>query len=145
MSEMMFVDAVRRYADQLPAQSAGWLAGLRDRFVGRALALMHEQPGQDWTIDELGRRVGLSRAALHERFVQLIGVPPMQYLTQWRVQAAAHLLLETRTSVGEIARDIGYDSEAAFKRAFKRAVGKPPGVWRRERDAAGLSPPRPPA
>ena len=135
MSEMMFVDAVRRYADQLPAQSAGWLAGLRDRFVGRALALMHDQPAQDWNLDELGRQVGLSRSALHERFVQLIGVPPMQYLTQWRMQAAARLLLETRSTVAAIALEVGYDSEAAFARAFKRLVGKPPGAWRHERDA----------
>ena len=136
MSEMMFVDAVRRYADHLPMQSAGWLAGLRDRFVGRALALMHEQPAQDWTIDELGRRIGMSRSALHERFVQLIGVPPAQYLTQWRMQAAARLLLETRATVAAIALDVGYESEAAFARAFKRLVGKPPAAWRRERDAA---------
>ena len=136
MSEMMFVDAVRRYADQLPPQSEGWLAGLRDRFVGRALALMHEQPAQRWTIDELGRCVGLSRSALHERFAELIGVPPMQYLAQWRMQAAARLLLETRSTVASIALDVGYDSEAAFARAFKRSVGKPPAAWRRERDEA---------
>ena len=136
MSEMMFVNAVRRYADQLPAESAGWLAGLRDRFIGRALALMHEQPSHDWTIDELGRRVGLSRSALHERFAQLVGLPPMQYLAQWRMQAAAHLLLETRASISTVALEVGYDSEAAFTRAFKRAVGKPPGAWRRDRDAA---------
>lgn len=135
MSEMMFVDAVRRFAEQLPPHSAGWLAGLRDRFVGRALALMHEQPAQRWTIDELGRCVGLSRSALHERFAELIGVPPMQYLAQWRMQAAARLLLETRGTVASIAVDVGYDSEAAFARAFKRAVGKPPAAWRRERDA----------
>lgn len=136
MSEMMFVNAVRRYADHLPTQSTGWLAGLRDRFVGRTLALMHEQLAHDWTIDELGRRVGLSRSALHEHFVQLIGVPPMQYLAQWRMQAAARLLLETRATVATIALDVGYDSEAAFARAFKRLVGKPPAAWRRERDAA---------
>jgi AraC-like DNA-binding protein len=136
MSEMMFVDAVRRYADHLPTQSTGWLAGLRDRFVGRTLALMHEQPAQDWTIDELGRRVGLSRSALHEHFVQLVGMPPMQYLAQWRMQAAARLLLETRATVATIALDVGYESEAAFARAFKRLVGKPPAAWRRERDAA---------
>jgi len=135
MSEMMFVDAVRRYADQLPAQSAGWLAGLRDRFVGRALALMHEQPAQDWSIDELGRRSGLSRSALHDRFVQLVGLPPMQYLAQWRMQAAARLLLETRATVASIALEVGYESEAAFARAFKRLVGKPPAAWRREREA----------
>jgi AraC-like DNA-binding protein len=136
MSEMMFVDAVRRYADQLPPQSAGWLAGLRDRFVGRALALMHQHPSQAWTIDELGRSVGLSRSALHERFVQLMGVPPIQYLAQWRMQAAARLLLDTRSTVAAIALDVGYDSEAAFARAFKRAVGMPPAAWRRVRDGA---------
>jgi AraC-like DNA-binding protein len=134
MSEMMFVHAVRRYADQLPPQSEGWLAGLRDRFVGRALALMHEQPAQRWTIDELGRCVGLSRSALHERFSALVGVPPMQYLAKWRMQAAARMLLETRSTVASIALDVGYDSEAAFSRAFKRSAGKPPAGWRRERD-----------
>lgn len=133
MSEMLFVDAVRRYAAGLPDADAGWLAGLRDRFVGRALALMHEQPARDWTIDELGRQIGLSRSALHERFVQLVGVPPMQYLTQWRMQAAARLLLESRASVAAIALEVGYDSEAAFARAYKRQVGQAPGAWRRER------------
>ena len=135
MSEMMFVDAVRRYADALPDQSAGWLAGLRDRFVGKALALVHERPAHDWTIEELGRRVGLSRSALHERFVQLIGVPPMQYLAQWRMQAAARLLLETRASIAAVAQDVGYDSEAAFARAFKRVIGIPPGSVRKEQTA----------
>jgi transcriptional regulator GlxA family with amidase domain len=136
MSEMMFVDAVRRYADDLPTQSVGWLAELRDRFVGRTLALMHEQPARDWTIDELGRRIGLSRSSLHERFVHIVGVPPMQYLAQWRMQVAGRQLLETRATVGAIALDVGYDSEAAFGRAFKRLVGKSPAAWRRERDAA---------
>ena len=139
MSEMMFVDAVRRYADQLPAESAGWLAGLRDRFVGRALALMHEQPAKEWTIDELGQRVGLSRSTLHERFIRLVGIAPMQYLAQWRMQVAARLLLETRATVAAVALDVGYDSEAAFARAFKRLVGKPPAAWRRERDPNGVS------
>jgi AraC-like DNA-binding protein len=134
MSEMMFVDAVRRYTASLPADSAGWLAGMRDPLVGRALALMHEQPAQDWTIDELGRRIGLSRSALHERFVRLLGVPPMQYLAQWRMQAAARMLLETRGTVATIALEVGYDSEAAFARAFKRSVGQPPAAWRRERN-----------
>ncbi|MEO8307200.1 MAG: AraC family transcriptional regulator [Pseudomonadota bacterium] len=133
MSELMFVDAVRRYGDQLPMHSSGWLAGLRDHFVGRALALMHEQPGRDWTIEELGRRSGLSRSALHDRFAQLVGLPPMQYLAQWRMQAAARLLLDTRATVAAIAVDVGYDSEAAFARAFKRSVGMPPAAWRRDR------------
>jgi AraC-like DNA-binding protein len=133
MSEMMFVDAVRRYTEQLPPDSNGWLAGLRDRLIGHALALMHQEPAHDWTVDELGRRIGLSRSALHERFVQLIGVPPMQYLARWRIQAAARMLLETRETVATIALEVGYDSEAAFARAFKRLVGQPPASWRRAR------------
>jgi AraC-like DNA-binding protein len=140
MSEMMFIDAVRRYADHLPEQSQGWLAALHDRFVGRALALMHERPAHDWTIEELGRCVGLSRSTLHERFAQWVGVPPMQYLAQWRMQAAARMLLETRGTVTAIALDVGYDSEAAFARAFKRFVGKSPGAWRRQRETAAAHP-----
>ncbi|MGB8436459.1 MAG: AraC family transcriptional regulator [Burkholderiales bacterium] len=141
MSEMMFVDAMRRYTASLPPDSAGWLAGLRDRLIGRALALLHEQPAQDWTIDDLGRRVGLSRSALHERFAQLIGMPPMQYLAQWRMQVAARMLLDTSATVATIALEVGYDSEAAFARAFKRLVGQPPAAWRRDRQqGAGQRP-----
>ena len=135
MSEMMFVDAVRRYADELPAGSSGWLAALQDRFVGHALRLIHDEPAHEWTIEELGQRVGLSRSTLHERFVEMTGLPPMQYLAQWRMQSAARLLLETRAPIASIALDVGYDSEAAFSRAFKRLVGKPPAAWRRERAA----------
>lgn len=140
MSEMMFVDAVRRYGDQLGEGDAGWLAGLRDRFVGRALALIHERPAEPWTIEAIGRAVGLSRSALHQRFTQLVGVPPMQYLAQWRMQTAACLLLESRSPVAAIALEVGYDSEAAFARAFKRQVGRPPAAWRREREAAAGAP-----
>ncbi|MCC6194409.1 MAG: AraC family transcriptional regulator [Burkholderiales bacterium] len=140
MSETMFVDAVRRYVDHLPERSAGWLAGLRDRFVSRALALLHESPARDWSIEELGRRVGMSRSALHDRFVALIGVPPMTYLLQWRMQMASRLLLDTRATVAAIALDVGYESEAAFARAFKREVGQPPATWRRARDAAASLP-----
>jgi AraC-like DNA-binding protein len=131
MSEMMFVDAVRRYVETLPEDSRGWLAGLRDRFVGRALALMHEAPATEWTVDELGRRVGLSRSALHERFVEMLGQPPMQYLTNWRLQVGAGLLRDTKATVASVAQSVGYDSEAAFARAFKRLVGRPPAAWRR--------------
>jgi AraC-like DNA-binding protein len=132
MSEMMFVDALRRHLDALPEQSVGWLAGLRDRFVGRALALMHETPAHAWSIDELGHQVGLSRSALHERFVELVGVAPIQYLAQWRMQMASRMLRETQSSVLAIALQTGYDSEAAFGRAFKRLVGMPPAAWRRK-------------
>ncbi len=135
MSETMFVDAVRRYAGHLPEESAGWLAGLRDRSVSHALALMHESPARDWSVEELGQRVGMSRSALHERFVELVGVPPIKYLVQWRMQVAARLLLDTRAPIASIALDVGYESEPAFTRAFKREVGQPPGAWRRARDA----------
>jgi AraC-like DNA-binding protein len=131
VSEMMFLDAVRRYAERLPEQSTGWLAGLRDRHVGRALALLHGAPGRPWTIESLASESALSRSALHERFTQLIGQPPMQYLTQWRMQLAANLLRERQAPVASIALEVGYDSEAAFSRAFKRATGKPPAAWRR--------------
>jgi AraC-like DNA-binding protein len=132
LSEMMFVDAIRRHVEQLPDTSTGWLAGLRDRYVGRALALLHERPSAPWTVEELSKQVGLSRSAFHDRFVELIGQPPMQYLTQWRMQAASRLLRDTRASVASVALDVGYDSEAAFARAFKRAAGMPPAAWRRQ-------------
>lgn len=137
MSETLFVDAIRRHVDHLPEQSEGWLAGLRDRFVSRALALLHESPAHDWTIEELGQRVGMSRSALHDRFVELVGMPPIRYLAQWRMQTAARLLLDTRAPVAAIALDVGYESEAAFVRAFKREVGQPPGAWRRAREGDG--------
>ncbi|HXZ49664.1 MAG TPA: AraC family transcriptional regulator [Usitatibacter sp.] len=131
MSEMLFVDAVRRYVDALPPDGTGWLAGLRDRFVGRALALLHERPADAWSLDELGRQVGLSRSALHERFSRFVGQPPMQYLAQWRMQLAAGLLQTSNATVATVALEVGYDSEAAFARAFKRVVGLPPAAWRR--------------
>lgn len=131
LSEMMFVDAARRYLDHLPEDATGWLAGLRDRFVGRALALMHEKPDYAWTVDELAHETGLSRSALHERFSQFLGQPPMQYLANWRVQLGARMLRETNRNVASVALDVGYESEAAFSRAFKRLVGAPPAAWRR--------------
>ena len=136
ISEMMFVHAVRRYLDGLSDQATGWLAGLRDRYVGRALTLMHEAPTRGWTLESLGQEVGLSRSALHERFVQLVGMPPMQYLTNWRMQLAARLLRESQSNVASIALEVGYDSEAAFARAFKRIMGAPPATWRRKLGSA---------
>lgn len=137
ISEMIFVDAVRRYVDTLPEGTTGWLAGLRDRYVGRALALMHAAPSRDWTMEMLAADVALSRSALHERFVQLIAMPPMQYLAQWRMQVASGLLRSTNANVASIALDVGYDSEAAFARAFKRVVGVPPAAWRRMQTERG--------
>jgi len=132
LSEMTFIDAVRRYLATLAEDSRGWLAGTRDRFVGRALALMHEAPADAWTVDELSRRVGLSRSALHERFADMIGQAPMQYLANWRMQVGASLLRDTAATVASIAQEVGYQSEAAFTRAFKRQVGQTPSQWRRQ-------------
>jgi AraC-like DNA-binding protein len=139
LSEMMFVDALRRHLDTMTDGASGWFAGLRDRYVGRALALLHERPAHGWTIESLGEQVGLSRSALHQRFVDLIGQPPIQYLAQWRMQLASQLLRDTQSTVASIALEVGYDSEAAFVRAFKRLVGTPPATWRRERRRAAPS------
>ncbi len=131
LAETVFVDTTRRYLDELPEDATAWLAGLRDRYVGRALALLHEKPDHPWTIHELGHRVGLSRSALHERFLRFLAQPPMHYLANWRIQVGSRLLRETGRTVADIALEVGYDSEAAFSRAFKRLVGTPPAAWRR--------------
>lgn len=137
VSEVVFVDAARRYVESLHEGATGWLGALRDRHVGRAIALMHEQPAEPWTIDKLGRRVGLSRSALHERFVELAGQPPMQYLTNWRMRLGAGLLRHGDAKVAAIAQEVGYESEAAVAPAFKGLVGQPPAAWRRAQRGAG--------
>ncbi len=142
VSELMFVEAVRRCIDSLPADQKGWLAGMRDRFVGRALSIMHAQPAHAWTVDELARKVGLSRSALAQRFTELLDQPPMQYLARWRLQLAAQELLNGNKSLVAVAAQVGYDSEAAFNRAFKREFGMPPAGWRKKRskvNGAGVS------
>jgi len=142
MSEMMFVEVLRRYVDTLTPDQTGWLAGLRDPGVGRVLALLHGRPSEAWTLEALGEQAGLSRSLLHERFVHFVGQPPMQYLAAWRMQLAATRLRDTDAKIIEIALDVGYESEAAFSRAFKRAVGESPGAWRRGRRAATSMPAR---
>jgi len=135
---MVFVDAVRRWLASLPEQGGdGWLGALRDRHVGRAIALLHARPLEPWTVAALGRQVGLSRSALHERFSARVGMPPMHYLAAWRLQLGANLLRETDRTVATIAQDVGYESEAAFSRAFRRQVGAPPAAWRRRQRAPG--------
>jgi AraC-like DNA-binding protein len=136
MSEMLFVEVLRRYVDALPQEQTGWLAGMRDPAVGRALSLLHEKPAEDWTLERLSDAAALSRSSLHERFVHFIGQPPMQYLTHWRMQVASGLLRDTNAKLIEVALDVGYESEAAFSRAFKRVVGLAPGAWRRKKIAA---------
>src|SRR5262249_37776880 len=125
-SELMFVEVIRRYLTTLPPEQTGWLAGLRDPFVGRALAALHDRPAEAWTVESLAKEAALSRSALAERFTQLIGEAPMQYLTRWRMQLAATLLRSRNVSVFEAATEVGYASEAAFSRAFKKVVGVPP-------------------
>jgi AraC-like DNA-binding protein len=133
ISELMFIEVVRRYLAALPAQETGWLAALRDPVVGRALALLHQHPSEPWTVEKLAQTAGVSRSSLAERFAALVGHPPMQYLTRWRLQLAAGLLATGRSKVSAVALDVGYDSEAAFSRAFKALVGVSPAAWRQRR------------
>jgi AraC-like DNA-binding protein len=139
LSELLFVEAVRRHVETLPSEQTGWLTGLRDRFVGQTLALIHAAPSKAWTVDDLAREVGLSRSALADRFTRLIGEPPMRYLARWRLQVAAHRLRHSDLPMARIAEAIGYESEAAFNRAFKKAYGVPPATWRRSTDAGASS------
>ncbi|HXU91197.1 MAG TPA: AraC family transcriptional regulator [Methylomirabilota bacterium] len=136
MSEMLFVEVLRRYVDSLPSGQAGWLAGMRDPAVGRVLALLHEKPDAPWTLERLAEQAAMSRSTLHERFMHFIGQPPMHYLAHWRMQIAARRLRDTNAKLLEIALGVGYESEAAFSRAFKRAVGVAPGAWRAGRRAS---------
>jgi AraC-like DNA-binding protein len=126
----MFVEVIRRYLATLPSEQTGWLAGLRDPFVGRALAALHDRPAEAWTVESLAKEAALSRSALSERFTHLIGEAPMQYLARWRMQLGATLLRSRDVSVFEAAMEVGYASEAAFSRAFKKLVGVPPAAWR---------------
>lgn len=130
LSELMFVEAVRKYIETLPAAQTGWLAGLRDPVVGQALSALHAAPADTWTVERLARCVGISRSVLADRFAEMIGQPPIQYLALWRMQLASRLLLDGR-AVAEAADAVGYDSEAAFSRAFKKLVGETPAAWRR--------------
>ncbi|RPH77953.1 MAG: AraC family transcriptional regulator [Nitrospiraceae bacterium] len=130
LSEALFVETLRRYIAQLPHTQIGWLAGVRDPDVGKALALLHRQPAQPWTIATLANEVGVSRSVLAERFQHYLSDTPIGYLTRWRLQLAAQLLRSTSKSVAEVAGDVGYESEPSFNRAFKREFGLPPARFR---------------
>ena len=132
ISELMFVDVIRRYLESLPEGRTSWLSGLRDPYVGRALTVLHEHPARDWTIEALAQAAALSRSAFAERFVEFVGQPPMQYLTNWRMQLATNYLRNGSENIASVANRVGYDSEAAFSRAFKKAVGSPPSEWREQ-------------
>jgi AraC-like DNA-binding protein len=133
LSELLFIELLRRHLETLPPDQTSWLAGLRDEHVGRALTVMHDRPAHPWTLDDLAREAGLSRSSLVERFTHFVGVPPIQYLAQWRMQLASNLLAEGSASIAEVAFAVGYGSEAAFSRAFKKLVGVAPATWRHAR------------
>ncbi len=130
LSELLFVEVIRLHMDRLANNNTGWLAGLRDPLVGRALTLLHARPAHSWTLEELASQAGASRSALADRFAHMVGCPPIQYLTQWRMQLAARHLSDRSVSVAAVAYEVGYQSEAAFSRAFKKFVGQSPSQWR---------------
>lgn len=136
LTELLFVQVVRSYMERSELEQGSWLAGLKDVHVGKALALLHERPDHDWTVDELAREVGTSRSSLGQRFGRCLGQSPMRYLAAWRMQRARTLMRDPRLGLAEIATRVGYESEAAFHRAFKRHTGEPPATWRR-RHVAG--------
>ena len=140
LSEVLFVDTLRRHVSSLPDRTTGWLAGARDPVVGRSLALLHSRPNHSWTVAELASDVGLSRSALVERFTRYLSVPPIAYLTGWRLRLAAEALTSTPKGVADIAADVGYESEAAFNRAFRRVFHVPPARYRRQSRDARNSP-----
>jgi transcriptional regulator GlxA family with amidase domain len=138
LSEVLFIEVLRRYVESLPAGHDGWLGGVRDPVVGRALSMMHSRPADDWSIAKLAQESGVSRSVLAERFTHYLGEPPISYLTRWRMRLGAQLLNSTSRSVLDIATEVGYQSEAAFNRAFRREFGLPPARYRgRNRAKAG--------
>ena len=131
LSELLFVDAVRSYAETLTDEDIGWLSGIRNRYVSQALALMHQNPGRNWTLDTLAHELGTSRTTLADHFVRHLGRTPMQYLLEWRLRLAADALAGSDHAIKRIAADTGFNSTTAFSRAFKRELGVSPGEWRR--------------
>ena len=129
LAELLYVEVLRRYAHHLPVGQTGWLAGLKDPQIGRALQMLHSDPAHPWTVEKLARETGVSRSGLALRFSELTGESPMHYLAAWRMHLARQILRENRFAIPEVAARVGYNSEAAFNRAFKRSAGAPPGVW----------------
>ncbi len=138
LSELMFVEVIRRHLEAIPPERTGWLAGLRDQRIGRALALLHARPAEPWSLDALAKEAAMSRSVLADRFTQLVGCPPMQYLAQWRIALAARQLADGATKVSAVALAVGYASESAFSRSFKKIAGVSPAQWR-ERGAASIA------
>ena len=132
LAEVLFVETLRQHLASLPDEDVSWMAGLRDPAIGRALSLLHTRIAEPWTAEALAREVNMSRSAFAERFSVLVGQPPMRYLTAWRLQVARQALSNSRKPVGQLAFDVGYESEAAFSRAFRREFGCPPASWRKQ-------------
>lgn len=132
LAELFLAQAIRDYAEQLPDEAGGWIKGLADPAVGRALAIIHKRYAEDLSVDQIAREVGVSRSVLGERFVELLGEPPMRYCAQWRMRMAANMLRDGKENSANIAYSVGFNSEAAFNRAFKREYGMPPATWRRQ-------------
>ena len=139
LSEVLFIEVLRLYLNEQGVGRTGWLAGLGDRVVGAALNAMHGKPAQAWTLDELAQVSGTSRSVLAERFMQLVGAAPMHYLTQWRMLLASNLLLRGNVPLARIAEEVGYQTDTAFSRAFRREFGVPPATWRRSQSARELA------
>lgn len=137
IAELVFVEVVRAHLTSLAPDAGGWLGGLRDPTVGQALARLHGEPSRAWTLEVLARELGVSRSVLAARFAHFMGQPPMVYLTRWRMQLASVRLLDPTSKVATVAHDVGYESEAGFSRAFKRATGVSPALWRRHPAASG--------
>ncbi len=131
LADILFIQIVRAHLSSVPEQSSGWLGALRDPQIGSALGSIHQDPAQAWTVESLAQSVAMSRSAFAARFARLVGEPPLHYLTRWRMQKARSLLRDGKTTLAEVATRVGYDSEAAFSKAFKRAVGEAPGAYRR--------------
>jgi len=144
LSELLFVEVVRRCLAEMPPAQSGWLAALRDPIAGRALVLLHRKPAEPWTLETLAGAVGISRSRLADCFTQIVGQPPIQYLAQWRIQLAARMLSDGGSKVAAVGRNVGYESEAAFSRAFKRLVGVSPVQWRDQQGGKGFSQPETP-
>ena len=135
LAEVLFIEVLRLYMNEQSEGRTGWLAGVGDRIVGAALNALHERPAHAWTLEELAREAGTSRSVLAERFQHLVGSSPMQYLTQWRMLLAANLLARSNAPLARIAEDVGYQTDTAFSRAFRREYGAPPAAWRRRHAA----------
>jgi AraC-like DNA-binding protein len=140
LAEVLFIEVLRLYIADAKDDRTGWLAGLGDRIVGTALNALHTRPAHAWTLEELARASGTSRSVLAERFQQLVGSSPMQYLTQWRMLLAANLLSRSNAPLARIAEDVGYQTDTAFSRAFRREYGAPPAAWRRNQSGRELAP-----